>query len=151
MPTHPDIARVVFDEAHSEAWTIRPDIARAMQPSHPEDSSYARAADALRSRSFAVEAHEAGPLAAALDGAAVLVIAHPSDPKWERTIPQSGAPRRTAGELDAIEAWVSAGGGLILLAEEEQEKYGNNVADLAARFGIEIGNDAVSDYEHHHG
>src|SRR4051812_5163990 len=62
MPTHPEIARVVFDESHSQAWTIRPDVARAMQPSHPEDSSYARAADALRSRSFAVESHAAGPL-----------------------------------------------------------------------------------------
>src|SRR4051794_4798000 len=78
MPTHPDIARVVFDESHGEAWTVRPEVAREMQPSHPEDSSYARAADALRARSFAVEPYVAGPLDAdALDGAAVLVIAHP--------------------------------------------------------------------------
>jgi hypothetical protein len=148
MPTHPDIARVVFDEAHSEAWTIRPDVARVMQPSHPEDSSYARAAEALRARSFAVEAHADGPLD--LADAAVLVIAHPSDPKWERTIPGSGPPRFSDDELDTIERWVHAGGGLILLAEEEQEKYGNNVADIAARFGVEIRNDVVSDYEHNH-
>src|SRR3954447_25854002 len=151
MPTHPEIARVVFDESHSEAWTIRPEVARQMQRSHPEDSSYARAADALRARSFAVEAHTSGPLdAATLDGAAVLVMAHPSDPKWERTVPESGPPRLTDGELEAIEAWVRAGGGLILLAEEEQDKYGNNVAELAARFGIEIRNEVVSDYERHH-
>src|SRR4051794_40793676 len=151
MPTHPEIARVVFDESHSEAWTIRPEVARQMQRSHPEDSSYARAADALRARSFAVEAHTSGPLGAAtLDGAAVLVMAHPSDPKWERTVPESGPPRLTDGELEAIEAWVRAGGGLILLAEEEQDKYGNNVAELAARFGIGIRNEVVSDYERHH-
>ncbi len=149
---HPALARVVFDEAHGEAWTIRPDVASLMQPSHPADSSYARAADALRARSFAVGAHESGPLdAAALEGAAVLVIAHPSDPKWERTVPGSGPPRLSAPELDTIESWVRGGGGLILLAEEEQEKYGNNLPDLAARFGIGIANDVVSDYEHHHG
>src|SRR4051812_20162121 len=151
-PEHPAVARVLFDESHSEAWTIRPEVARAMQPSHPEDSSYARAADALRARSFDVRAHEAGRLDAdALAGAAVLVIAHPSEPKWERTIPDSGPPVFSPAEIDAIEKWVHVGGGLILLAEEEQEKYGNNLADIAALFGIGIANDVVSDYEHHLG
>ena len=150
-PQHPPVARVLFDEAHSEAWTIRPEVARAMQPSHPGDSSYERAADALRVRSFDVRAHEAGPLDTdALAEAAVLVVAHPSDPKWERTVPESGPPLFSAAELDAIEAFVRDGGGLILLAEEEQEKYGNNVAALSERFGIGIANDVVSDYEHHH-
>src|SRR5206468_393026 len=84
------VASVLFDESHSEAWTIRREVARAMQPSHPEDSSYALAADALRSRGFHVTAHLGAPLTAAvLDGAAVLVIAHPSGPAWERTVPDS--------------------------------------------------------------
>src|SRR3954464_15555234 len=117
MPTHPEIARVVFDESHSEAWTIRREVARQRQRSHPEDSSYVRAADALRARSFAVEPHVAGPLdAAALTGVAVLVTARRSEPKWERTVPASGPPRLTDAELDAIAAFVRAGGGLILLA-----------------------------------
>src|SRR5690349_9324653 len=72
---HPPVARVLFDESHSEAWTIRPEVAREMQPAHPADSSYARAADALRARSLAVESHIVGPLgAAALEGVSVLVI-----------------------------------------------------------------------------
>jgi hypothetical protein len=151
MPSHPPVARILFDEAHDEAWTIRPDLARAMQPSHPEDSSYALAADALRSRSLAVDAWTGGPLTpAALADAAVLVIAHPSEPKWERTVPQSGPPRLSPEEIDAVEHFVRAGGGLVLLAEEEQDKYGNNVADLAARFGVGVRSDLVSDYEQHH-
>src|SRR3954447_24436353 len=138
--------RVVFDESHSEAWTIRPDVAEAMQPSHPADSSYARAADALAARDFAVAAHAEGPLSTeALAGAGGLVIAHPSDPKWERTVP-SGPPRLSDAELDAVEAFVRGGGGLVLLGEEEQDKYGSNLAALAARFGIAINNEAVSDY-----
>src|SRR3954454_13566208 len=142
--------RVVFDESHSEAWTIRPEVADAMQPSHPADSSYARAADALAARDFAVAAHTEGPLSTeALAGADVLVIAHPSDPKWERTTP-SGPPRLSDVELDAVEAFVRGGGGLVLLGEEEQDKYGNNLVELAARFGITIHSALVSDYERHH-
>jgi hypothetical protein len=151
MPSHPPTARVLFDESHAESWTIRPEVAREMQPSHPADSSYALAAETLRSRSLAVDAHTDGPLdARVLADTAVLVIAHPSEPKWERTLPGSGSPRLSAEEIDAVEAFVHAGGGLVLLAEEEQDKYGNNVADLAARFGIGVDSDLVSDYEHHH-
>ncbi|HEV3002173.1 MAG TPA: DUF6421 family protein [Solirubrobacteraceae bacterium] len=146
----PKVARVLFDEAHSEAWTIRPEVAAAIHPSHPGDASFARAADALRLHDFTVAAHASGPLdAAALAGADVLVIAHPSEPAWERTVP-GGSPRLEREELDAIEAFVARGGGLIVLAEEQQAKYGNNVAELVARFGVEIGNTVVSDYERHH-
>jgi hypothetical protein len=144
-------ARVLFDEAHREAWSVRPDVARAMQPAHPADSSYARAAQALEARDLAVAVHERGPLdAAALEGAHVLVIAHPSDPRWERTVPGDGSPVLAPAELDAIEAFVARGGGLVLLAEEEQDKYGSNLAELAARFGIGVESTIVSDYERHH-
>jgi hypothetical protein len=150
MPRHPPIGRVLFDESHSQAWTIRPATAAAMQPSHAADSSYARAADALRARSFSVDAHVEGPLGPqALGATAVLVIAHPSEPDWERTVPGSGPPRFSPEELDAIEAFVHVGGGLIVLAEEEQAKYGSNLAELAARFGVGIRSELVSDYEHH--
>src|SRR4051812_20465743 len=151
LPSHPPVARILFDESHSESWTIRPEVARSMQPSHPDDSSFALAAEALRSRSLAVDAHVSGPLdGAALADVAVLVIAHPSEPKWEHVVPGGGSPVLGADELDAVEAFVRAGGGLVLLAEEEQDKYGNNVAALAARFGVSVESALVSDYEQHH-
>jgi len=137
---------VLFDEAHSEAWTIRPEVAREIQPAHPADSSYAAAADSLRVRDFTVTAGSIDEL----DDADVLVIAHPSDPKWERTVGGGvQSPQFTTQELDAIEQWVSNGGGLIVLGEEEQDKYGSNLNELVGRFGITITNDAVQDYEHH--
>jgi hypothetical protein len=149
MPHRPPTARVLFDEAHREAWTIRPELAREMQPSHPEDSSYARAAAALATHDLEVAVHASGELDAdALGSADVLVIAHPSEPEWERTV-AAGEPRLNAAELDAIEAWVLGGGGLVVLGETEQAKYGNNVNDLVERFGIHIDNDTVSDYGHH--
>jgi hypothetical protein len=149
MPSRPPIARILFDEAHREAWTIRPDVAHAMQPSHPEDSSYARAAEALGRRDLDVRVHGSGALdGAALEAADVLVIAHPSEPEWELTVP-AGSPRLAPEELDAIEAFVRHGGGLVVLGETEQDKYGNNVNDLLRRFGIQIANDTVSDYDRH--
>src|SRR4051795_1456092 len=109
MSARSPIARVLFDEAHGEAWTIRPEIARRIQPSHPEDSSYALAAEALRARDLDVTAHLTGPLdAAALARADVLVLAHPSDPRWERTVP-GGSPRLSDAELAAIERFVADG------------------------------------------
>ncbi len=151
MPEHPKLATVLFDEAHSEAWTIRPDAATRMQPVHPQDSSMVRAAAALADRDFSVHANSKGPLTdEALAGADVLVIAHPSDPKWEATTGE-GTPRLSPDELDAVERFVTAGGGLIVLGETEQDKYGNNLNELLARFGISIENATVQDYKHHRG
>src|SRR5262249_38316197 len=80
----------------------------------------------------------------------VLVIAHPSDPAWERTT-GTGSPRLSDAELEAIASFVERGGGLIVLGETEQDKYGNNVNDLLAQFDLHLGNDTVQDYEHCHG
>jgi hypothetical protein len=143
------IATILFDEAHSEAWTIRPELAQTMQPAHPADSSYAAAGDALRARQFDVRANVDAELTeTTLAGCDTLVIAHPSDPGWERTT-GTGSPRLSAAEIEAIVGFVESGGGLIVLGETEQAKYGNNVNELLARFGIELRNDTIQDYEHH--
>ena len=144
--TRPKMARVLFDESHSEAWTIRREVAEEMQPAHPEDSSYALAAKALAARDFEVIPNADRPLTRdTLAGVDVLVIAHPSDPKWESTT-KAGIPRLTDQELDETEAFVRGGGGLIVLGETEQDKYGNNLNDLLVRFGIEVENATVQDY-----
>ena len=143
--------RVLFDESHSEAWTIRPEVADAIQPTHPGDSSLARAAEALSEREFAVDVHTDGPLTAALLArASVLVIAHPSDPKWEATV-DGGSPLLEPSEIEAIDDFVRAGGGLIVLGETEQDKYGSNLNELLSRFNVRIESATVQDYEHHHG
>ncbi len=33
------VARVLFDESHREAWSVRPEAAAAMRPAHPAASS----------------------------------------------------------------------------------------------------------------
>jgi hypothetical protein len=149
LPAPPKLATVLFDESHSEAWTVRPEVALEMQPGHPADSSLAAAASSLAARDFEVAVHTEGPLSGeALAGAAVLVIAHPSDPKWEHTA-GGGSPRLEAAEIDAVERFVASGGGLVVLGETEQDKYGNNLNELLARFGLTVENATVQDYEHH--
>ncbi|WP_433510270.1 DUF6421 family protein [Nonomuraea sp. CA-143628] len=142
--------RVLFDEAHSESWTIRREVAEAINPAHPDDNSYARAAELLRRLGHTVAAHLTGPLdAGTLQEQDVLVIAHPSGERWERTTGQ-GSPVFSAAELDAVEAFVAGGGGLVVLAEEEQDKYGNNLAELLGRFGVGVTHATVRDPGHAH-
>ncbi|GAA0415631.1 hypothetical protein Acor_58770 [Acrocarpospora corrugata] len=142
--------RVLFDEAHSEAWTIRRERAEAMNPGHPDDNGYTRAAEHLRRLGHRVAAHTGGPLtASALAGQDVFVIAHPSQERWERTT-GLGSPVFPVEELDAIEEYVRAGGGLVVLAEHEQEKYGSNLGDLLARFGVGVAHLTVQDPRHSH-
>jgi hypothetical protein len=137
--------RVLFDEAHSESWTVRREVAEAISPAHPDDNSYAKAAELLRHLGHTVTAHTSGPLdAEALARQDVLVIAHPSGERWERTTGQ-GSPVFSAAELDAVEAYVAGGGGLVVLAEEEQDKYGNNLRELLGRFGVGVEHATVRD------
>lgn len=137
--------RVLFDEAHSESWTIRRDVAETMNPGHPDDNSYVRAADILRRLGHTVAAHTEGPITPALLGPNdVFVIAHPSADRWERTT-GLGSPVLPVEELDAVEAYVADGGGLVVLAECEQEKYGSNLDELLARFGVGVEHTTVQD------
>jgi hypothetical protein len=140
--------RVLFDEAHNESWTIRREVAEAINPAHPDDNSYARAAEALRRLGHTVAAHTEGAVTRALlSEHDVFVIAHPSASRWERTT-GLGSPVLPVEELDAVEEYVAGGGGLIVLAECEQEKYGNNLAELLARFGVGIEHATVQDPGH---
>ena len=78
----------------------------------------------------------------------MLVIAHPSDPKWEATV-NGGSPLLEPAEIDAIEAFVRDGGGLIVLGETEEDKYGANLNELLGRFELAIDNATLQDYVHH--
>ena len=150
MPQPTGHSRILFDEAHSEAWTLDPATAAAMNPVNPADACYSKAAAHLRARGFAVDAHRGGEFTAdLLADYDALVIAHPSDPRWDRTT-GLGSPVLTAAELDAVEAFVRGGGGLIALAGSEQEHYGSNLTELVARFGVGIDNAIVQDATRRH-
>ena len=139
---------VLFDESHSQAWTTRPEVAAEVNPVKPQDASYAEAAKALRRRGYAVTPHTRGAITAGtLADIDVLVLAHPSEPTWERVVP-GGSPKLDAAELDAVEAFVRAGGGLVVLGECDQDKYGNNLNELLGRFGLHLRTTTVLDPAH---
>jgi Family of unknown function (DUF6421) len=141
---------VLFDEAHSEAWSIRAETVAEMNPRHPGDAGYLKAAAALRERGMRVDAHVSGPLtAAALVGRDVVVVAHPSDGTWER-VTGIGSAVLSTEEIDALESFVRDGGGLVVLAECEQDKYGNNLVGLLERFGVRPMNVTVQDTSSNH-
>jgi len=144
-PAQRKIARVLFDETHSESWSISAERAREMQPENPVNSSYQRAADALAERDFVVARHLEGPLnREALSGAGILAILHPCDPRWERTV-SGGAPALSASETDDVLEFVRSGGGLLLVTENEHAKYGDNLNDLLAPAGLRMENGVVFD------
>ena len=141
---------MLFDEAHSEAWSIRAETVAEMNPRHPGDAGYLKAADALRERGMQVDPHVSGPLTlAALADRDVVVVAHPSDGTWER-VTGIGSAVLSADEIDALESFVRDGGGLVVLAECEQDKYGNNLVDLLERFGVRPTNVTVQDTSSNH-
>ena len=142
------LGRFLIDEAHRQAWSTRPDVAARMSPANPADASYAQAALALVDGGFHVEAHTSGPITGQLlTDVDVLVLPHCSLDDWESTT-REGSPVYAPEEIDAIESFVRGGGGLLILAETEQRKYGNSLADIAARFGVAIGNCTVQDPVH---
>src|SRR5271154_3504946 len=91
--------RVLFDEYHSESWSISEARAREMQPQYPLNSSYQITADALASSDFTVYRNLDKPLQRdVLDATDVLVLLHPCDPKWERTT-STNSPRLSEQEM----------------------------------------------------
>ena len=139
------VVRVLFDEYHSESWTVSAARAHEMQPDRPGYSSYQQAADALVARDFTVLRNLDASLTT-ID-ADVLALLHPCESKWERTT-SGNSPKLSPQEIDAIVRFVEKGGGLLVISEYEHDKYGDNLNELLARFGLEIENTTVFDREH---
>ena len=139
------LARVLFDEFHSESWSVSAGRGREMQPEDPANASYQKAADELANRDFVIGRNTDAPLSArSLAGADVLVLVHPCDPRWERTTSQE-SPALSAEETREVLDWVRAGGGLLVITEYEHEKYGDNLNELLAPAGLRIENGKIFD------
>src|SRR6202007_1870439 len=104
------------------------------------NSSYHRAASAIAARDFTVARNVAQPLDAdALSDAEVLLLLHAGESRWERATSR-GSPALSGGEIKAIQTFVRAGGGLLVITECEHDKYGDNLNDLLAPTGLHIEN-----------
>lgn len=145
-PEQRKIARILFDESHSESWSISAERAREMEPERAANSSYHTAAAALAKRDFIVSRNIAQSLdATALSEVDVLVLPHPCDARWERTT-SSSSPALAPAEIDAIHEFVRAGGGLLVITEYEHAKYGDNLNELLLPTGLRIENGTAFDH-----
>ena len=130
--------KVLVEQGHSSAWALKRSVAAEINPANPDDASLEQAAATLRARGFNVSARHDGPVAAqSLGDADVYVIAHPADGKSERvagTLPAAFEP----AEIDAVLQFVNAGGGLVVLADCDQDIHGNNVNELLAHVGVSV-------------
>ncbi|MDF8266350.1 DUF6421 family protein [Luteipulveratus flavus] len=130
--------KVLVEQSHSSAWSLSREVAATMNPANPADASLARAAEVLTARGLEVRAHSSGALTQdALAEHDVLVIAHPAEARSERVMGDL-PPALDESELDAVEAYVRDGGGLVVLAECDQDSYGNNLNELLGRFGLRV-------------
>jgi len=139
------LAQILIDQTHRQAWAVDFERASKMNPANPADASYAKMANTASEAGFAVTCLTSGPITAeALSGVDVFVLPHASTDEWEKTI-GVGSPVLTAAEIQVLRDFVAAGGGLVVLGETEQPKYGNNISELTELFGIKIGNQTVQD------
>lgn len=141
------MANILIDQAHNQAWAIDADDATKMNPANPADASYGKLATSLEASGHTIALHKTGLIdLAALSEVDLLIIPHASTDEWEKTL-GNGSPILAESELVAIEAFVADGGGLLILGETEQPKYGNNFNQLSEIFGITIANATVQDPE----
>lgn len=138
------IAQIVIDQAHRQAWSVDFERASKMNPANPKDASYSKMAEVAEAAGFGVEANKDLITPAKLASTDVLVLPHASTDEWEKTIGE-GSPLLTKEEIESVKEFVANGGGLVVLGETEQSKYGNNFSELTEAFGIKFNNETVQD------
>lgn len=140
------LAQILIDQAHRQAWSIDPAVAAKMNPVNPKDASYQKMAELAMAAGFGVSASRTAFSKESLAEADVLVLPHASTDEWEQTIGE-GSPVLSAEEIASVKEFVERGGGLVVLGETEQSKYGNNFSELTESFGIRFNNNTVQDPE----
>lgn len=121
LSEHP---KVLFDEAHHNIHTAR--------------GTYKPFVKLISGDGYEIRSGNEPFSAPALEGYTVLVIANALGPDKS---PDS--PAFTAAERDAVRQWVEKGGSLLLIADHAPT--GGAVADLSARFGVEMSKGLVED------
>ena len=137
---HPTVARpaytkkhprVLFDEAHNNF--------------HTAGGRYKAFADLITSDGYQVTSNTQKFTQETLAGFDVLVIANPLGAPVETGADFAAAnkPAFTEAECDAVRAWVTAGGSLLLIADHYP--VGGAAGNLAKRFGVEMSNAFTDD------
>jgi hypothetical protein len=125
--------KVVIDGGHREMHTM--------------EGGYATLATLLRADGLRVRALTDAPVSrTALEGIDVLVVSNARPPGEAEDALASDAQAFADAEVDALDAWVSQGGSLLLVADHYP--FGLHVRSLSARFGVRMDGGYVADVEH---
>jgi len=139
------LAQILIDQSHRQAWAVDYELAAQINPANPADASYAKMAEAASLAGFGVSSFTSAPITKELlAGFDVFVLPHASTDEWEKTI-GVGTPALSESEIAVLKEFVAAGGGLVVLGETDQPKYGNNFSELTEVFGVKIANQTVQD------
>ena len=139
-----NFGNILFDQAHNQAWCFDSNEAESINPTHYKDSSYHIATNYIKSLGFKITANKNKFDEIDLSCYDLIIIPHFSDPKYEITN-NSGDYKLTNDEIKALVSYVSSGGSLLILAENENDKYNNNLNSLLSNFSIKIINDTLID------
>jgi hypothetical protein len=138
-------SHILIDQSHRQAWSADPLLAAKMNPANPKDAGYSTLAASATEAGFRVRINEKSTITPELlKDVDILVLPHSSLDDWENTVGY-GEPVLLKSEIDSIQDFVAAGGGLLVLGETEQRKYGNNFNELISHFGLELSNLTVQD------
>jgi hypothetical protein len=114
---------------------------------HTLDGTYAPLASLLRSDGMRVKALDEAPVSpASLDGVEVLVVSNARPRGEAEDLVATRAQAFTEAEIEALDAWVSKGGSLLLVADHYP--FGGYVDVLSERFGVRMGGGYAADTEH---
>ena len=119
---------VLYDEAHRNTHTTK--------------SGYRPLADLIRNDGYTVRIAREPLTTSALEGVSVLVLA-----LSQGANDANDDPAYSEAEAGVIEAWVRAGGSLLLITDHWP--YGSSVAPLARRFDVAMGTGMVQDTANH--
>jgi hypothetical protein len=139
-----NFGNILFDQAHNQAWCFDNIDAERINPTHYKDSSYHLAVRHIKSLGFNITANINKFDEIDLSLYDLIIIPHFSDPKYEITN-NIGEYKLTDGEILALVSYISNGGSLLILAENESDKYNNNLNTLLKNFSIKLVNDTIID------
>ena len=123
----------------------------AINPVNPADASYALAAQEL----CPARVRRPRPHRRPADGGGAASRRRAGDRPPGRPGRRARHRRRLAAvraptSWTSIEAFVRGGGGLVVLAECDQDKYGNNLQELLGRFGVAVASTTVQEGARRH-
>lgn len=137
--------KILFDEYHMQAWTMRESFGEEINPSFPSDNTMFKAKNSIKKigLNLTINTSEKFTLEY-LRQFDILFLTHSSTDEYENTV-KLGSNKLEESEIKAITEFVKNGGSLLLLVEHENKKYDNSREDLLLNFNIKLHNSTISD------